>query len=97
MTGPFEADGQPQGVNGVGIRVLFVHLGSRKWTNLDYRKPETGPCSGPTDRMTTAGRGEVDSVFVTSMLGAQTHAELMESVYLPHYHHHPVAAVLYNA
>lgn len=45
MTGPFEADGRPQGVNGVGIRVLFVQLGSRKWTNLDsgwtnYRKPE---------------------------------------------------------
>ena len=46
MNGRFEVDGRPQGVNGVGVRVSLVQLGSRKWTNLDsgwtnYRKPET--------------------------------------------------------
>ena len=36
------------------------------------------PCSGPIECRTTAGPGEVDSVFVTSMLGAHTHPRLMD-------------------
>ena len=40
-----------------------------------------GPRSEPTERRTTAGPGDVDSVFVTSMLSAHTLSKLTDSVF----------------
>lgn len=37
-------------------------------------------CSEPTECRTAGGREDVDSVFVTLMLGAQTLSKLMDSV-----------------
>ena len=43
-----------------------------------------GPCSEPTESRTKAGRGQVDSVFTTSMLSAHTESQCFPDVQLYH-------------